>query len=387
MGTTVKIPLSLIDRDESQCRTAVDEDALEGLARSLKEVGLLHPILVRRHGERYQIVAGERRYRAARLLGWRSIDALILPEGTEANDPRVQLIENLQREDLNPVDKARAVRRFMEETGMNKVQAAEALGIPRTTITDWLNVLEISPAYQQAVINNFQGGESVITLSHVSIAIGVARKAFRPQLAEELLRTAERYHLSKGEMRQVARLIQENWELTPDEAVARVRAAAERRRRAAERERLARLGPISPQQADVEREILDRLLEKLEDFRQALADACRIVPPGLVFSADELAAMSEQVNRESGQKERFGSPAPESRAQEWRRAVNELISLYEALVRVLQDIFGVDAAETADRRYLRRRRAWRRLQRRKEPAEVSGGGQVSEREAAAAGPS
>ena len=365
MGT-VKIPLALIDRDVDQCRTAFDEDALEGLARSLKEVGLLHPILVRRQGERYQIIAGERRYRAARLLGWQSIDAVVLPEGTEANDPRVQLIENLQREDLNPVDKARAVRRFMEETRMNKVQAAEALGIPRTTITDWLNVLEISQPYQHAVITNFQGGESVITLSHVSIAKGVARKLLLPNLAEELLQVAERRHLSKGEMRQVAQLIQQDRHITPDEAAVRVRAAAERRRRAAERERLARIAPVVPQQVDVEREILDRLHENIDHLRQALAEVSRIAPPGMVFAAD-VAATSEELSSESGRGDsRKGGSEPGMHALggswEWRRTVNELVSMYEAVTRVLQDVFGVDAVETADRRYLQRRRAWRRLQ-------------------------
>lgn len=353
VGSATRVSLALVDVDTDQCRSAFDPDALEGLARSLKEVGLLHPIIVRRQGERYQIIAGERRFRAARLLGWDTIEAIVLPPGTEANDPRVQLIENLQREDLNPVDKALAVRRFMLANRLNKVQVAEALGIPRTTISDWLNLLEVSPTFQRAVISHFQRGESALTPSHVSIALGVERKLMWPGLAERLLGLAESHHLSKAELRRVAQLLQERRELSPEEAALKVRAETERRRRAAEREKesraLAAVPVHTPEGSKTT--LVQHLCDSIERLRTLLAEISRVVPPG-GFGNPELAAAA--------------SPGPGVATGErgdWQRAADQLVNLYEVLTRVLQDVFGVDAVKTADRRYLERRRAERRFRR------------------------
>jgi len=127
------VPVSLIDPDPGQPRTRFDQEALDGLARSLREVGQLQPILVRRNGDRFRLVAGERRWRAARQLGQKAIAALVLDQGPPAQggDRLLQLAENLQREDLDPLERARAVAALMEAEGLSQKAVAERLGLPR----------------------------------------------------------------------------------------------------------------------------------------------------------------------------------------------------------------------------------------------------------------
>ncbi|MBE3583530.1 MAG: ParB/RepB/Spo0J family partition protein [Limnochordaceae bacterium] len=332
-----KVSLERIRTDAAQCRTSFDPDQLEGLRRSLEAVGQLHPVLVRPEGDYYRLIAGERRVRAARLAGWSTIEAVILPPGTEEHDPEVQLIENLQREDLNPIDKAQAVRRFMDQNHLSKVEAADRLGIPRTTLTDWLNCLEVDPRFQQAVIRNFQNGSSPITASHVSIALGLARKLLRPDLTEELLACTEAMELSKAELRQVARILEADREISAQDAAERVRARAASRRRAAAREK----GKPEPEWKDEVTQLLDSLERELAHVRENLSRLSRYA-------------------QEQEDEQQF--PAA------WKQMPERLMSTYEMLTRVLKDVFHVDSMQTAEERYRARRRAWRRAQRALRPA-------------------
>lgn len=132
-----------------QPRTRMDQDALAELAESIRSQGVMQPILVRPLAEgRYEIVAGERRWRAARLAGLASVPALVrdVPDGHAL---AIALIENIQREDLNPLEQATGMKRLIDEFGMTHAQAAEALGRSRAGITNTLRLLELAPPVQE----------------------------------------------------------------------------------------------------------------------------------------------------------------------------------------------------------------------------------------------
>ena len=113
---------------------------------------------------------------------------------------QVQLVENLQRADLNPVERALAVAEFMEAEGLTKVAASERLGVPRTTLTDWLDILEVDGRFQRAVVDNFYGGDSPLTLAHVAEARAFGARMRSVNLQNALLDAVLTYKLSKGEL-------------------------------------------------------------------------------------------------------------------------------------------------------------------------------------------
>ncbi len=132
-----------------QPRSRMDQDALAELADSIRSQGVMQPILVRPLADgRYEIVAGERRWRAARLAGLASVPALVR-DVPDSHALAMALIENIQREDLNPLEQAAGIKRLIDEFGMTHAQAAEALGRSRTGITNTLRLLELAPPVQE----------------------------------------------------------------------------------------------------------------------------------------------------------------------------------------------------------------------------------------------
>lgn len=196
-------------------------DNVAGLSDSVREVGVLHPVIVQPDGDRYRLVAGYRRWLAASRAGHRTIPALVLSPG--ASTLLVQLAENLQREDLNPLERAQAVRAFMESEKLSVRAAAQKLGIPRTTLTDWLDILSVEERFQRAVVDNFYGGDSPLTISHVAEARALAAALRSPGLASVLLDAVLLYNLTKAETRAVARLIRENVDISIRDAIRAVR--------------------------------------------------------------------------------------------------------------------------------------------------------------------
>ena len=218
------IPLDRIRADQEQIRRSFQEESLEGLARSIREVGMLHPVLVAplEDGETYRLISGERRLRAAQRAGEQMIPALVL-EVLPASATRIQLIENLQREDLNPIERALGIRALMEKEGLSKAAAAARLGVPRTTLTDWLDVLDLEPRHQAALVDNFLGRDSPLTVSHVAEAKALAARLGSPRIASVLLDAVLEYRLSKAETRQVAQLVRSSGDLSIVQAVRMVR--------------------------------------------------------------------------------------------------------------------------------------------------------------------
>lgn len=218
----VMVPIERVRQDPNQARGLRSLDSVADLGRSMQEVGMLHPILVRELDDGdYQLVAGYRRLLAAAANGQRTVPAIVL--STDAPALQIQLVENLQREDLNPLEKALAVKAYMDAAGLSKRAAALKLGIPRTTITDWLDLLEVDERYRRAVVDNFQGGDSPLTVSHVAEARALAARMGAPGLVNALLDAVLLYHLSKAETRAVARLVRENRHLSIKDAVRAVR--------------------------------------------------------------------------------------------------------------------------------------------------------------------
>jgi ParB family chromosome partitioning protein len=173
------IALNLIDPDPNQPRRAFDKESLEELAASIREVGLLQPILAEEKAGRYQIIAGERRFRAAMLAGLKTIPCLVKQLSPKERS-LAALIENLQREDLNPMEAARAVRRLMDEGNYTQEQAAGMLGKSRPAVANLLRLLQLNPAVQEMLMVN------QLTEGHARVLAGIKNQATQLSLARRV---------------------------------------------------------------------------------------------------------------------------------------------------------------------------------------------------------
>jgi ParB family chromosome partitioning protein len=144
-----EIPVGDIEPNPEQPRTVFDEGALAELAASIRAHGLLQPVVVREMGTgRYRLVAGERRWRAARLAGLERIGAVVR-DADEAGAIAMALVENLQREDLNPIDEAHGYETLMEVAGVTQADVAERVGKDRSTVANSLRLLDLPPEVQE----------------------------------------------------------------------------------------------------------------------------------------------------------------------------------------------------------------------------------------------
>lgn len=149
--TLVKI--TKVEPNRKQPRKNFNEDALQELSESIKQYGLLQPILVQDRKDHYEIVAGERRWRAAKLAGLKEVP-VIIREYTEQEIAEISLIENIQREDLNPIEEAQAYRRLLEEFHLKQDEVAERVSKSRTAVTNSIRLLKLSDEVQQMVIDD-----------------------------------------------------------------------------------------------------------------------------------------------------------------------------------------------------------------------------------------
>ena len=145
------LPIRLIDPNRDQPRRSFDEAALEELAASIRAVGVIQPIIVAPVGERYRIIAGERRYRASRMAELEEIPAIVR-DWDQQRQMEAALIENLQRDDLNPIEEANGVRKLMDETGMTQEKIAERLGKSRPAVANLLRLLSLEESVQALVV-------------------------------------------------------------------------------------------------------------------------------------------------------------------------------------------------------------------------------------------
>lgn len=177
----VKLPISKVEPRADQPRYAFDEEALEALSESIKQYGLIQPITVRElGGGYYQIIAGERRWRAARMAGLEEVPVRII----EADDRRAMelaLVENLQREDLNPIEEARGYRTLMEEYGLTQEEAASAVGKSRSAVANSLRLLGLGEAVTAMVENGS------ISAGHARALLGLKDGKKQLELAEAVM--------------------------------------------------------------------------------------------------------------------------------------------------------------------------------------------------------
>ena len=147
--TLMSLPLDQLQPGRFQPRARIGQEGLAELAESIKAQGVMQPILARPMGAgRYEIVAGERRWRAARMAGLAAVPTLVR-DVPDRHALAIALIENLQREDLNPLDEATGIKRLVEEFGMTHAEAAEAMGRSRAAISNALRLLELAPPVQE----------------------------------------------------------------------------------------------------------------------------------------------------------------------------------------------------------------------------------------------
>ena len=138
------LKITEIEPNKDQARKKFDREALEELASSIKEYGLIQPIVVTKKDGYYSIVAGERRWRASKIAGLKEIPAIIREDDEKVNS-EISLIENMQRENLNPVEKAMGIKKLVDNYGMSQEQIAQKLGKNRSTVTNWLRILNLEP--------------------------------------------------------------------------------------------------------------------------------------------------------------------------------------------------------------------------------------------------
>ncbi|TDO73055.1 ParB family chromosome partitioning protein [Halanaerobium saccharolyticum] len=220
-----EISLREIESRPDQVRQNFSEERIDSLAKSIAEVGQLQPIVVQKKDNHYLLVAGERRLRAVKKDEKEKIAAVILEDEVSPEKFRqIQLIENLQRQDLNPLERATSINKFMEANNLSKKDAAEKLGVARTTLTLWLNILEMKEKYQREVLKE----DSPITLSHLSLAHGLASKTGDPSKANQLLDAVIKHNLSRKETQEVIDLFYKYLHIPMEEAVAAVLLKRER---------------------------------------------------------------------------------------------------------------------------------------------------------------
>ena len=152
VGNIVEIPIEDIYPNANQPRTHFDEKALQELAESIKVLGIIQPITVRKDGAKFEIISGERRYRASKMAGLKEIPAYV----RLVNDQELlemALVENIQREDLDAIEVALTYQRLLEEIGLTQEALSQRIGKERSTITNSIRLLKLNPDVQQAIRN------------------------------------------------------------------------------------------------------------------------------------------------------------------------------------------------------------------------------------------
>jgi len=190
-----EIPIGEIDRNEKQPRKIFDEKALSELAQSIKNHGVIQPIIVIKKNNRYMIIAGERRWRAARLAGLKTIPAVVR-EYTEQEISEIAIIENLQREDLNPIESAKAIQNLINEYNLTQEEVSDKIGKSRSAVTNTLRLLTLPEALIELVETN-------------KISAGHARALITVEDKELQLRLAKEVYTRKLSVRDLERLIKE----------------------------------------------------------------------------------------------------------------------------------------------------------------------------------
>jgi len=178
----IDVDIDLLAPSDQQPRLALDDRRLDELAASIRANGVIQPILVRRTGPTYRIIAGERRWRAAQRAGLLKIPVVVrdIPPGGERQLLELALVENLQREDLNPIEEALAYQRLVDEFGLTQDQVAAAVGKDRTSVANYLRLLRLPEDVRAQV------GAGALSMGHARAIAGLGDAGVQRQAAHEV---------------------------------------------------------------------------------------------------------------------------------------------------------------------------------------------------------
>ena len=177
--------ISLIEPNRDQPRKKFDEDALQELSESIKQYGILQPLLVSDKKDYYEIVAGERRWRAAKMAGLKEVPVVVKEFSTQ-EIVEISLIENIQREDLNPVEEAMAYKRLMEEFHLKQDEIAERVSKSRTAVTNSMRLLKLDSRVQQMMVDEMISAghaRAILAIADTEKQYNVAMKVFDEKLS------------------------------------------------------------------------------------------------------------------------------------------------------------------------------------------------------------
>ena len=192
-GAALEIDIDLISPNPKQPRRAFSDEALQSLAESIRQYGLIQPVVVQKKGGAYELIAGERRLRAAKLCGLTKIPAVVRDCAPQAS-AELALIENLQREDLDPVEEASAYRALIQEFGLTQEQAAEKVGRSRVHVSNMMRLLQLPEEIQQYLIDGV-------------LSIGQARPLLQLKARQAQLEAAARIIDQELSARQVEAMV------------------------------------------------------------------------------------------------------------------------------------------------------------------------------------
>ena len=179
------VKISKVEPNREQPRKSFDEDALQELADSIKQFGILQPLIVKKKDDYYEIVAGERTWRAAKIAGLKEVP-VILKEFNEQEIVEISLIENIQRENLNPIEEAVAFKRLMEDFSLKQDEIAERVSKSRTAVTNSMRLLKLDKRVQQMVVDEMIStghARALLSLENDELQYTVAQKIFDEKLS------------------------------------------------------------------------------------------------------------------------------------------------------------------------------------------------------------
>lgn len=177
-NSIVMMNISKVEPNRNQPRKNFNEDALNELADSIKEHGIIEPLIVQDRKSYYEIIAGERRWRAANIAGLTEVP-IIIKDLTEQEIVEIALIENIQREDLNPIEEAQAYKRLIDDFNLKQDEVADKVSKSRTAITNTMRLLKLCPDVQQMVI------DEMISEGHARALLGIENAQVQTELAQQ----------------------------------------------------------------------------------------------------------------------------------------------------------------------------------------------------------
>ncbi len=192
-GQETLVKITMVEPNREQPRKSFDEEALNELAESIKQFGLLQPILVQDRKDHYEIIAGERRWRAAKIAGLKEVP-VIIKNLTEQEIVEISLIENIQRENLNPIEEALAYKKLLNEFHLKQEEVAERVSKSRTAVTNSMRLLKLAEEVQEMVV------QEKITTGHARALLGI-------EDTEQQISTAKKIVNEKLSVRDIEKLV------------------------------------------------------------------------------------------------------------------------------------------------------------------------------------